>query len=125
MSNRVFVKHSQNWGLDEKKVIRLALKVLKVFGFNEVELSLLFCGRTRAKKLNVKYRQMSYVPQVLSFGLNTDRDSDGLRRLGDVVICNEKLKYEVKFSGKKLEEVLEEWLRHGVEGLINGAKKKR
>jgi len=118
VTNKVFIKHGKNWGLDEKKVMQLALKVLVDFGLKGVELSLLFCGRVRAKKLNMKYRQMSYVPQVLSFGLNSDRDGDGLMRLGDVVICNEKFKYEVKFSGKKTDEVLEEWLRHGVEGLI-------
>lgn len=123
MSNKVFVKHSKNWGLDEKRVIRLALKVLKDFGLDGVELSLLICGRVKAQKLNMKYRQMNYVPQVLSFGLDSDRDSDGLRRLGDVVICNEKLKYEVGFSGKKLEEVLEEWLKHGVEGLVDEVKR--
>lgn len=125
MSNRVFVKHSKNWGLDEKKVSKIALKVLKDFGLDGVELSLLVCGRIKAKKLNMKYRQMSYVPQVLSFGLDFDKDGDGLKRLGDVVICNEKLKYEVGFSGKKLEVVLEEWLRHGVEGLINGVKREK
>ncbi len=118
MRNKVFIKHSKNWGLDEKKVEYLALKVLADFDLDGVELSILICGRVRARRLNVKYRQMSYVPQVLSFGLNTDRDSDGLMRLGDIVICNEKLKYEVKFSGKKLYEMVEEWLRHGVEGLI-------
>ncbi len=125
MSNRVFVKHSKGWGLDEEKVIRLALKVLTDADFDKVELSLLFCGRVKAKKLNVKYRQMDYVPQVLSFGLDSDRDSDGWRRLGDVVICNEKLKYEAKFLEKKVEEILGEWLKHGVEGLMDRSKKKK
>jgi len=125
VNNSVFVKHSKNWGLDEKKVLSLSLKVLADFGFDGVELSLLFCGKVKARKLNMSYRQMSYVPQVLSFGLDSDRDSDGLIRLGDVVICNEKLKYEVKFSGKKLDEVLEEWLRHGVKGLINKPKRQK
>lgn len=113
------VKHYKNWGLDEKRVVSLAKKVLKEGGLDRAELSLLFCGRRRAKKLNMEYRQMGYVPQVLAFGLKFDRDRDGLRRLGDIVICNEKLKYEAVFLKSGIYRVLRDWLRHGMEALVD------
>ncbi len=119
MSNRVLVKHYKNWGLDEKRVVGLAKKVLKEGGLDRSELSLLFCGRRRAKKLNMEYRQMAYVPQVLSFSLKPDRDKDGLRRLGDMVICNEKLRYEAVFLKSGIYRVLLDWLRHGMEALVD------
>jgi len=68
--------------------------------------------------LNIKYRQKNYIPQVLGFPMSRLKDSDGYIRLGDVVICTQKLKYEVEFLGKKRSEILSEWLIHGVENLL-------
>jgi rRNA maturation RNase YbeY len=75
-------------------------------------------GRDKAKKLNMDYRQQSYIPQVLGFPMNREKDADAYIRLGDIVICTEKLKYEVKFLNKSLEEILAKWLVHGVENLL-------
>ena len=119
MSNQVFIKHNRNWGLDEKKVFYLVRQVLQEYKMEKVELSLLFCGRQKAKRLNMEYRKMDYIPQVLSFPLKAGVDSDGLRRLGDIVICNEKLKYEADFLGKDIYLVLVDWLRHGMKALAD------
>lgn len=104
MSNVVLIKHRQNWGLNEEEVRGTALGVLKEMGLKKVELSLFFVGREEARKLNIDYRQMDYVPQVLAFPMS----KAGM--LGDVVICTPKLKRE-KAS-------LEEWIRHGVKNLL-------
>ena len=96
----------------------LAKKAMREAGQKEAELSLVFVGRKRAGDLNKKYRKMSYVPQVLSFPMKTERDKDGRIRIGDIVICTEKLKYEKFFLKKDLYEVLEGWLKHGTEGLL-------
>ena len=45
------------------------------------ELSLAFVGTKRAQKLNLDYRQKSYVPNVLSFPLSED--------CGEIFICPE------------------------------------
>jgi len=118
VDNIVLLKHRINWGLDENKVRLLTLNVLKKFGLRGVELSLFFTGKKTAKKFNVKYRKMNYVPQVLSFSFNTHRDSDGLMRLGDIVICSEKLKQESRRGQKNVYVVLAEWLEHGLTDLI-------
>jgi rRNA maturation RNase YbeY len=83
-----------------------------------VELSILFVGREKAKKLNQTYRKMDYIPQVLGFPMSKTKDADGKVRLGDIVICTQKLKYEVKFQKKSLKKILDEWLVHGVENLL-------
>lgn len=119
MKNVILIKHPKNWGLDEDLVLEKTKKALDFFKLNEnVELSLIFVGRKKAKELNIKYRQRDYIPQVLGFPMNRQKDADGYVRLGDIVICTEKLKYEVKFLKKSLEEILEEWLIHGVENLL-------
>ncbi len=118
--NRVLISHNKNWGFDEDRIVDLALAALKEKGLRGVELSVVFLGRVAAKKLNIKYRHKDYIPQVLGFPMSRERDEDGYVRLGDVVICGQKLKYEAKFLGKRVDEVSLEWLRHGVENLLKG-----
>jgi len=115
----VLIKHSRNWGLDGVVVKRIAKKVLKERGFgNEVELSIYFVGVKKAKKLNQYYRKMDYVPQVLGFPMSTSPDVDCKIWFGDIVVCTQKLKYEVKFQKSSLERILTDWLRHGLDNLL-------
>jgi len=119
MKNTVLIKHPRNWGLDELEVRKKAKEALSKKGFNNnVELSLIFVGRKRAKELNIKYRNKDYIPQVLGFPMSKELDSDGYIRLGDIVICTAKLKYEALYMKKNVDEILKEWLRHGVENLL-------
>lgn len=120
--DKILVKYPKKWGLDLLKVEVITKKVLKNFGFDfRVELSLVFVGRKKAKDLNIKYRKMEYVPQVLGFPNSREKDPDGWVRLGDVVICTDKLKEEVKLIANKNRseyEILEEWIEHGVSNLL-------
>ncbi|MFA5828283.1 MAG: rRNA maturation RNase YbeY [Candidatus Shapirobacteria bacterium] len=119
MNNVILIKHPKNWGLDEVMVLRVAEKALKSFGYPRgVELSILFVGREKAKKYNMEYRKKNYIPQVLGFPMSKEPMADGRIRLGDIVICTEKLKYEVVFQKSRLEKVLLEWLKHGVNNLV-------
>jgi rRNA maturation RNase YbeY len=100
-------------------VEKLANKALIKKGLkNNVELSIYFVGRKKAKDLNINYRKMGYIPQVLGFPMSRKNDVDGKIRLGDIVICTQKLKYEVKFQKSNIEKVLYAWLIHGVENLL-------
>jgi probable rRNA maturation factor len=119
MDNLILINHKKNWGLSDVLVERLAKKALKEKGYNEnVELSIYFVGRKKAKDLNINYRQKDYIPQVLGFPMSKEKDVDGKIRLGDIVICTQKLKYEVDFQKSNLETVLYSWLIHGVENLL-------
>lgn len=119
MRNVILIKHPKNWGLDEDLVLKKAQKALEYFGYKEdVELSVIFVGRKKAKELNIHYRQKDYIPQVLGFPMSKEVDADGYIRLGDVVICTQKLKYECEFQKKSREEIMEEWMLHGVENLV-------
>lgn len=113
------IRHNKGWGLQEKVVTELALKALKYWKYpKDTELSLYFVGRKKARDLNIKFRKMDYYPQVLGFPMNKIKSPDGYIRLGDVVICTQKLKYEAKQFGKEINEVLGEWLIHGVHNLL-------
>ena len=116
----ILIKHPKTLPLQSRVVIKYAIKALRHFGYDEkdVELSIIFVGRKKAKDLNIKYRQKSYIPQVLGFPMSKEKDVDGMIRLGDIVICTQKLKYESIFLKKDIDKVLEEWMVHGVENLV-------
>ena len=119
MKNVVLIKHPKNWGLNEKEVLVKAKEALNYFKLKEnIELSVVFVGRKKAKELNTKYRKKDYIPQVLGFPMSKNADNDGYIRLGDIVICTQKLKYEETFLKKKRSEILTEWMIHGVENLL-------
>lgn len=119
MKNLILIKHSKKWGLDEKLVEKYCQKYLEEKGFvDNTEVSLSFVGRNKAKQLNIKYRNKDYIPQVLGFPLNREADTDGVVRLGDIVICTEKVKYEAKFLKKTVEQILDEWIEHGIDNLL-------
>lgn len=119
MKNQILVKYPKNWGLDESLVVKLAQKALNKRGYKQdTELSIFFVGSKKAKQLNQQWRKMDYIPQVLGFPMSKEKQIDGFIKLGDVVICTQKLKYEAMFQKKKLEEILEFWLLHGVDNLL-------
>lgn len=121
MTNKILIKHPRNWGLNEELTKKLAQEALKHFNYKkDTELSIIFVGRKKAKDLNMSYRQKDYIPQVLGFPMDMVKSADGYIKLGDIVICTQKLKYEVEFQSKSLEIVLKEWLLHGVENLLKG-----
>ena len=98
MNNTILVNHNKNWGLDEILVKTLSQKALKEKGFeSDIELSIYFVGRKKARDLNISYLQKDYYPQVLGFPMSQNKDADGKISLGDIVICTQKLKYEVEF----------------------------
>ncbi len=57
----------------------------KVLG-KKYDLSLVFVGETKAKKLNMEHRQKNYVPNVLSFPLSDTA--------GEIFICLNTIKKE-------------------------------
>lgn len=118
VANQVLIKHGKNWGLDEELILSLTNKALRLRKLDGVEVSLVFVGRKKAKELNMRYRNKDYIPQVLGFPLSREKDADGITRLGDIVICSQKVKYEATFRHKSVEEILKEWLLHGVDNLL-------
>jgi len=115
---RVLVKNNCRVRVDCRRFEKWAGDFLEKKIGGEIEISLLICGPRMAQNLNRTYRKMNYVPQVLGFPLASRADGDGWIRLGDIVICYQKLKQEVKISGKTEEMIWKKWLEHGIENLL-------
>ncbi len=116
----VLVLIKGNWRVGAVRVKRWMMEELAERNWDRpgVEVSIIFVGKDRARRLNKVFRKMSYVPQVLGFPMSREADVDGKIRLGDVVICWPKLVEEVEKFKKSEKEVLRSWLKHGLDNLL-------
>ena len=91
--------------IDEKKIKRIAEKVLKGEKGRGKTVSIVFTGKIRIKELNRRYRKKDKATDVLSFLYDQG---------GEIVICPEKVKENAKKYGLSFKEELVQCLIHGM-----------
>jgi probable rRNA maturation factor len=125
--------------IDEKMFRQVAEVLLKKVGIeNKTEISLAIVGDGRMRKLNKMYRGSNRVTDVLAFGdksvlpylakafprLKKGRQvefiepPDGVKRLGEVIICYPRAKKQAKRLAHSLEKELTILLIHGILHLL-------
>lgn len=116
---RVLIKKDPRYPLNLKNIRNVAKELLSASGLsNKTELSIFFVGKRKAKTLNQTYRRMTYVPEVLSFPMG-ENGPDGFLRLGDVVICFPMAREEARKRERMVEEIIGEFLDHGIKNLVS------
>ena len=126
--------------IDEKFFQEIAKKALKTVDVkNDVEISLAIVGDGRIRKLNKMYRGKNRVTDVLSFSdksvlpylakafprLKKGKDlefiqaPDGIKRLGEIIICYSRAKKQAQRAGHSLEKELTILLIHGILHLLD------
>jgi probable rRNA maturation factor len=85
---RILVSNRQGEPVDEGGLVELARRTLIAEGLGRSELSLSLVGVEEIADLHARYMDEDGPTDVLSFPLDPDdRDEDGVRLLGDVVIA--------------------------------------
>lgn len=116
---KIEIKKDPRYPIDVKKVRQLAEEILEERGVSKnVELSLNFVGKRKARKLNQQYRNKDYIAGVLSFPMH-EQGPDGKLRLGDVMICFPEARAEARKRERLVIEIIKEWLEHGINNLID------
>jgi probable rRNA maturation factor len=116
---KIEIKKDPRYPIDVKKVRQMAKEILKDNNVSEeVELSLNFVGKRKAKKLNQQYRNKDYIPGVLSFPMH-EEGPDGTLQLGDVMVCFPEARAEARKRERLVIEIIREWLEHGIDNLVN------
>ena len=105
---------SAEFGLGKYKTFfsKRARFLLKELGFNDSELSLTLCGQAPIKDLNLQYRKLNKVTDVLSFPLGDEY------MLGDVVISIPQSIVQADRYEVTIEEEFLRLLIHGVLHLL-------
>lgn len=90
--------------VDEEFLKRVAKKVLKSENRKEIDLSIVFVGEARMRKLNKKYRGKNKVTDVLSFG----------QGLNEIVVCLREIKKNAKIYDSTFKKELARVLIHAI-----------
>ena len=94
--------------VDEEFLKRVAKKVLKGENRKEIDLSIVFVGEARMRKLNKKYRGKNKVTDVLSFG----------QGLNEIVVCLREIKKNAKIYNSTFKKELARVLIHAILHLL-------
>ena len=86
----------------------VAKKVLKERNKEKIDLSIVFVGQERMKKLNQKYRRKNKLTDVLAFG----------EGLNEIVICPQEVKKNAKRFNSVFKKELARVLIHGILHLL-------
>ena len=133
--------------IDEKFFQKIAEKALKIVDVkNNVEISLAIVGDGRIRKLNKMYRGKNRVTDVLSFSfkpasptggsvlpylakafprlkrgqdLEFIQSPDGVKRLGEIILCYSRAKKQAQRANHSLEKELTILLIHGILHLLD------
>jgi len=118
MHMKVLISKDPRYPIDNKKIRK---KVDMIFRRLETpsncELSIFFVGRRKAKQMNQGYRQMDYIPEVLSFSQGGDRVG-GRILLGDLLICFPQVRERAIRENQLVDKILGETLEHGIKNLL-------
>jgi probable rRNA maturation factor len=115
---KILIKKDPRYPLDIKEIRKIAQDILDKYQFpDEVELSLNFVGKRKAKELNEDYRNKEYIPKVLAFPLH-EKGPDNVLRIGDIVVCFPLARKEARQRQRMVSEIIEELLEHGIGNLV-------
>jgi probable rRNA maturation factor len=116
---KIFLRNQQRCSLiNRAKIIRAAGKILTLLEqprLSAAELSILFVGDRRMRRLNTDFRGIRRSTDVLSFEAEIPvRGGVQNPVLGDIVICVSKAEEQAKTAGTGLYEELYRLLIHGM-----------
>ena len=118
MSNRIFVsvqegKHEPEWLDKAQAFIALAAKEL---GYDQEEISVLFCGDKYIQELNSSYRNIDAPTDVLSFENDEEyEDEEGKWKcVGDIAISLDTLPVNAEYFNENTNAELKRLLVHGL-----------
>jgi probable rRNA maturation factor len=106
-----FVSHEGITGVIEKVLAEQGIK-------EAVELAVLIVGEARMRELHRKHLATAEVTDVLSFPLEEEVFPDGVRRLGDIVVCYPVAVKQAGENGRGVQQEVEWLVEHGLRHLL-------
>ncbi|WP_294429540.1 rRNA maturation RNase YbeY [uncultured Treponema sp.] len=119
MANRVLVSVQDGieipaW-LDDNKIGKFVIEILKKLEIDREEISILFCNDEAIQQLNRDYREIDAPTDILSFenGSKYSDDEGEWLQAGDMAISLETLPKNAEYFGVSENEELKRLLIHG------------
>ncbi|WP_338970705.1 rRNA maturation RNase YbeY [Spiroplasma endosymbiont of Labia minor] len=112
-------KNMNIWKEKYRRYFNFACEYLKLK--NEITISILFVTQKYAKKINEKYRNKDYIPDVISFPTNIPEEimkDIAEYDIGDIMICKEVAEDKSKRYGTTLDDEMAFLIIHGLLHLL-------
>lgn len=106
------LNRQKKFRIDPGRFERLLRKLVRHYGLNRPELTLVFVDDPEIRELNRKFRKKDKATDVLSFPLK-ERAADGKFYLGDIVVSVATASAQAAELGHGLEDELEFLTVHG------------
>ena len=119
---KVLIYVESRYKVDRKRIKASIANVLAQQGISApVEVSIAIIGDRKMRRLNIKYRDLDKVSNVLSFPLNEGERTPfplGITRLGDVVISYPEIIREAAKEDVLVDDKIDQLIRHGLLHLL-------
>ncbi len=110
------IKKVRGYNINLKRLKMIAEEVLKHYGRENENVTVLLCGNRLIKKLNKKFLSRNSETDVISFPINEVLDDE--KYLGDIAISVPYAQDSAKELGEILENELKKLLIHGILHLL-------
>ncbi len=119
---KVLIYVESRYKVDRKRIKTSIANVLTQQGISApVEVSIAIIGDRKMRGLNLKYRNLDKVSNVLSFPLNEGEQMPlpaGVLRLGDIVISYPEIIREASREEVLVDDKIDQLIRHGLLHLL-------
>lgn len=114
----VNVVSSSRYKIDRKKIRQIADSILAEKGYSQgYVLNIIFVGKIKMRQIAKKYKKEDVALPVLSFPYKAEKMGEE-RIIGEVFICYPQAVLLAAEREKKVEYILTELIRHGINNLI-------
>lgn len=87
-------------------------------GLDDVEVSLAIIGQRKMRRLNLDFRQLDKISDVLAFPQKEGRTPEGILILGDIVVCYPCAQKEAIAYQESVDEAIWDFVEHGLNRLM-------
>jgi probable rRNA maturation factor len=87
-------------------------------GLDDAEVSLAFIGQRKMRHLNLDFRQLDKISDVLTFPQKEGRTPEGILILGDIVVCYPCAQKEAIIYQESIDEAIWDFVEHGLNRLM-------
>lgn len=108
---------SSRYKIARKSIKDVASGFLSEHGFSEGhDINIIFAGKNKLKIIAKKYKHENLALPVLTFVYN--ESDEGKKYLGEVFICYPQAVIMAAQKGKKVDEIIEKLVLHGLDNII-------
>lgn len=110
---------SSRYKINRKNIKTRVLEIINKIGISpEMTLNIIFVGKNKMTSLSLSYKKERAALPVLTFPYESKKIDDE-KLLGEILVCYPQAVLLAAERNKKVEEIIIELIKHGIENLIN------